>query len=145
MKIPFDKIYVLTLPSYKERQNFIINQFKKLELNFDFIYGTDFGNINTDSLGYKIHYPQLWEYETHCTGKDFSCTISHYNAVYNAYEFNYDNVLILEDDICFIKNKELLETVLNNIPNNADFVTYDPRFWYDKDFNQFHNDIKTSN
>ena len=146
MNTPFDKIYVITCPSFKERFLFVNDQLKDLGIcNYSFIWGSDLGNFKKDSLGYKIQWPQLWEYEHNCTGRDFGCTLSHYDAVYQSYEFGYEKILIIEDDICFIKNKELLEIVLNNIPNNADFVTYDPRFWYNKDFNQFYNDIKTSN
>ena len=137
MKTKFDKIYVLSVPSYKIRYNFVKEQLDDLGIDFEFVWGTDLGNINTDSLGYKIQYPQLWEYETHCTGKDFSCTINHYNAVLQAYEFGYESVLIMEDDICFVKNKKLVEQMLTEIPDDADFVTYDPRFSQPWDFEKF--------
>ena len=48
----------------------------------------------------------------------------------------------MEDDICFIKNKELIETILNNIPEDADFITYDPRFNNENDIKQFNKDLE---
>lgn len=141
MKLPFDKVYVLSMPSYKERYEFVKYQLNELGIDFEFIWGTDFGNIDKDSLGYKMNYPQLWEEHKYCTGKDFSCTVSHYNAVYRAYEFGYNNVLIIEDDICFIKNKKLIEFIFDNIPEEADFVTYDPRFFVPNDFKIFFKDL----
>ena len=59
MKLQFDKVYVLTLPSFKDRVIFINNQLNNLGIDYQFIYGTDFGNINTDAKGYKIKYPNL--------------------------------------------------------------------------------------
>ena len=145
MKLQFDKVYVLTLPSFKDRAIFINNQLNNLGINYQFIFGTDFGNINTDAKGYKIKYPNLYDYEFESTGRDFSCAINHYNAVYQAYEFGFEKILIMEDDICFIKDKTLVESIFNSIPKDADFVTYDPRFWEDSDFIKFKNDLSNSN
>lgn len=145
MNIPFDKVYILTTPSFKERFTFVHKQLNDLGIEHNFIWGTDLGKFKNDSLGYKIHWPQLWEYETTCTGRDVGCTLSHYDAVYQSYEFGFNKILIMEDDVCFNKNKDLIETLFNNIPEDADFVTYDPRFWFDKDFIQFHNDINNDN
>ena len=142
MKIKFEKVYVLSVPNYKIRYNFVKQQLDDLGIDFEFVWGVDLGNINTDALGYKIHYPQLWEFEKHCTGKDFSCTINHYSAVLQAYEFGYNNVLIMEDDICFVKDKKLIQQMLTNIPEDADFVTYDPRFGWTCDFEKFEYNIK---
>ena len=142
MKVPFYKAYVLTLPSFKDRSIFINNQLNDLEIDYQFIFGTDFGNINTDAQGKEIQYPNLYDYNYKSTSRDFSCAITHYNAVYQAYEFGFDKVLIMEDDICFIKNKKLIESVFNSIPEDADFVTYDPRFWEDSDFIKFKDKLK---
>ena len=145
MKTKFDKIYVLSIPSYKIRYRFVKQQLDDLRIDFDFIWGTDFGNINYDSFGCKINYPQLWDYKTYCTGKDFSCTINHYNAVFQAYEFGFENVLIMEDDICFIKDKNLIQQMLTEIPDDADFVTYDPRFSKSCDFEKFEYNLTHCN
>lgn len=145
MKTKFEKIYVLSMPSYKTRYQFMKKQLNDIGIDFDFIWGTDFCNIITDSLGYKIQYPQLWEYKTDGNGKDFSCTINHYNAVYRAYEFGYNNVLIMEDDICFIKDKKLIQQMLTDIPEDADFVTYDPRTYFEYDVELFKKEIMSNN
>ena len=142
MKTPFDKIYVLSLPSFKDRYKFVYKQLKDLNLDHQFIWGTDFGNITTDAKGCKIQYPNLWDYDEEATGRDFSCTINHYNAVYQAYEFGFEKILIMEDDICLIKDKKLIKSVLNTIPKDADFVTYDPRLSWDTDIKQFEIDLK---
>lgn len=142
MNTIFEKIYIISMPTYKNRIEFMKKQLDDLGIQYSFIFGTDFDNIKNDSINNEIKYPQLFSNEyLNCTGKDFSCTVSHYNAVYQAYEFGYNNVLIIEDDVCFLKDKEFIKKYLTNIPKDADFVTYDPRFWIDNDFEMFKYDL----
>lgn len=122
----FDKIYVLSLITNKERQEFIKYQFAQLGLEFEFIYGTDFYNFN--DLTWPDPYRRGQKDGTN-TAKDFGCAITHYNAVLQAYHQYYNNVLILEDDICLHKNF-VNELNFDSIPSDADFVTYDFRKAY---------------
>ena len=125
----FDKIYVISLVSNKERQEFIKYQMNELGLEFEFIYGIDFDNLSFDKNQNNIEYPDLCKEQFNLNNnRMYSCTIAHYQAVLQAYEFGYNNILIIEDDICFIKDKNLIEYYLNNIPKDADFITYAPRF-----------------
>jgi len=123
MKTIFDKIYVLSLITNKDRQEFIKYQFNKLNLDFEFIYGTDFYNFKNIDL-IKSQTEDNY-YLLHC--RDFGCTLTHYNAVMQAYHLGYNNILIFEDDVCLNKDVNLLEDMFNNIPKKADFITYDPR------------------
>ena len=120
MKTQFDKIYVLSLITNKDRQEFITYQFNQLGLDFEFIYGIDIDNFE------NIHWPDLFD-NPKDRPKDLSCTLTHYQAVMQAYHLGYNNVLIFEDDVCLNKDMSLFEDMLNNIPNDADFVTYDYR------------------
>lgn len=145
----FDKIYVLSLTTNKIRQKFIQYQMNELGLDFEFIYGTDFSNIKYDSRGREITYPRMfYEDDSKSTAKDFGCAISHYQAILQAYEFGYDSVLILEDDICLLKDKQTLQHYLLSILdiiNKSDFITFDPRFIISSQFYQFQNQINSSN
>jgi len=146
MKMPFDKVFVLSLPSFKSRCKFMKAQLDNLGISFNFNWGIDLGNINKDSLDYKIQYPCIFgDHHIHlskkCLGTDISCSLNHYSAVYKAYEFGCNSILIFEDDLCFIKDKNLIEQSLNNIPKDADFVTWDPRFGIPEDINQFSKDL----
>lgn len=142
MKTQFEKIYVLSLITNHSRQEFIKHQFNELGIEFEFLYGSTFYNIINDAHGNKIEFPNVWPWKEHGSGRSFGCTLSHYNAVSFAYELGYNNVLIIEDDICFIKNKELIEYYLNNIPEDADFITWDTRFSWEPQYNEFLNIIK---
>ena len=142
----FDKIYVLSLISNKDRQEFIKYEMNDLSINFEFIYGTDFYNLTNDAKNNKIIYPNVWPigWENNPTARDFGCVINHYNAILYAYELGFNNVLVIEDDICLIKNKKLIINSFNNIPDDADFVTWDTRF-YDNKIDKYSKLIKNSN
>lgn len=120
MKTIFEKIYIISLISNKERQEFIRHQFNELGLDFEFIYGIDFINFK------NIKFPNLFNNPPD-RPQDFGCAITHYAAISQAYHLGYNNVLIIEDDVCLTKDNELIHYMLNNIPDDADFVTYDYR------------------
>ena len=144
MKTIFDKIYVISLITNHSRQKFIKEQFNNLNIDFEFIYGTDFYNIRRDYKGSIINWPETYIGDTQISGS-FGCSLTHYQGILQAYEFGYNNVLMIEDDICFIKNPKLIEYYLNNIPEDADFVTWDPRFIRKNEYDIIFNQIKNSN
>ena len=59
----------------------------------------------------------------------FGCVLSHYTCVKSAKLFGYKKILILEDDMCFLKNKETLELFFNNLPDDWDYIKY-MYVWY---------------
>ncbi len=128
MKTKFDKIYVISLITNHNRRKFITYQMNELGLDFEFIYGIDFKSLTYDGSNHKIKYPYTYDNNTSNTAGNYGAAIAHYGAIKQAYEFGYNNILVLEDDICFIKNKDLIFECLNNIPDDADFITYDVRF-----------------
>lgn len=134
MKTKFDKIYVISLITNHDRQDAITEQLKGCcDLDFEFVYGSDYYNFINDAHNHKIKYPNVYPWvddndAEHSFSRSFGCAITHYNAVLYAYELGYNNVLIMEDDVCFVKNKKLIYNSFNNIPEDADFITWDPRF-----------------
>lgn len=129
MKTKFEKIYVISLITNKDRQEFIKYQMRKLDLDYEFIYTINYHKIKYDNNGNEIKYPVYFtEYDHLDDIATFGCALAHYQAILQAYEFGYNNVLVLEDDICFLKDKTIIENYLNNIPGDAEFITYNPRF-----------------
>ena len=113
-----------------------------LELDFEFIYGIDFYNLKYDRLGNDIIYPNLiFDFSNLNNYKMYGCTLAHYQAVLQAYELGYNNVLIIEDDMCFTKDNSLLEKYLNNLPEDSDFITYTARFLSFDEINMFNNEL----
>lgn len=135
MNTIFDKIYVISLISNKDRQEFIKYQMKKLELEYEFVYTINFNDLKYDRFGNEIIYPNFVKEFNHLNNISvYGCALAHYQCILQAYEFGFNNVLVLEDDICFIKDKELISKYFNDIPKDCDFITYAPRF---NDYDEF--------
>lgn len=142
MQTIFDKIYVITAILSKERQKSIKYQLDNLGIDFEFIYGIDFYNIKHDRFNNIINYPNMvLEYNHMNNDGVYGAAMSHYKAILLSYELGYNNVLIIEDDACFINDIKLIENYFNNIPEDADFITYTPRFMEYYEYNKFNDYI----
>jgi len=122
MKTIFDKIYIINLVENTERKKFIEQEFKDYKLDFEFIHTPDFYNLFDKYKEEFFNIYDLWGNKINL--RLFGCTLGNYMAVKQAYEFECNNVLIIEDDVCFTKDKKLLEYYLNNVPNDADMIRY---------------------
>jgi len=123
-----DKIYILTLTSTPERWNFVINQFKVLGIydeiknKIELIKGCKIpfiderainvlknNGVNVDALhgGLKQQNVGL-----------LNCGIEHYRILKKAIAEGYENVMILEDDACFIKDVNAIRHCLETAPED---------------------------
>ena len=57
----------------------------------------------------------------------FSCTMGHYSILKTAYELGISHVLVLEDDIRFLRDHVLLQTIIDGLPGDYDFAKFE---WY---------------
>ena len=55
----------------------------------------------------------------------FNCAYGHYKIISDSLLLGYDRILILEDDVAFLKDINLIQTYLDNIPKDADIVMFD--------------------
>ena len=103
MKTIFDKIYVINLVENIERKKFIEQEFKYYKLDFEFIHTIDLYNLFDENT---FNFKDPWDNKINI--RAVSCALGNYMAVKQAYEFECNNVLIIEDDVCFTKDKKLL-------------------------------------
>ena len=64
---------------------------------------------------------------TDFTGKigPFSCAIAHYSVIKQTYELGYENLLLMEDDIRFLKSLELIYRIVDAIPEDFDYAQFE--------------------
>lgn len=55
---------------------------------------------------------------------ELNCAREHWTMVKQAYDFGYQNVLIIEDDVLIIKNLDFIGEVLDNIPEDYDLLQF---------------------
>ena len=126
LKEKFDICYVLNLSDRKDRRNNMEAQFK--EMNFD--------NIN-ESTWLRYHYTTKFPYNSliasafNESGKgrftkanEYDCARSHYSIVKECYDRGFKHILIMEDDIKFLKDSQTFCSYLSNIPNDYDILLY---------------------
>lgn len=111
----FDKIDILTLAENKKRQELMHKQFKNLNCEDEIYWQVStfqpFCNViingfNTSGYG-KFSKPN-----------EFNCSREHYTMIKRAYEDGYNSILLLEDDLRLLKNKEKLKEYFENIPKD---------------------------
>ena len=55
----------------------------------------------------------------------FNSVMGHYRAIKTAYCLGHERCLIMEDDIRFLKDLNMLEDIVNDIPADADIALFD--------------------
>ena len=111
----FDKIYIISyIKNYDKREKL------KKELNrvgieeYEFIYSYDTTIINNPN---NIDYKKL------------SVSFTHYDIIKKSYELNYNHILILEDDVIFLKDVNEIHILIEyNEKLNYDINYYDYQY-----------------
>lgn len=110
----FEQIYCINLEHRTDRWENCLNQFHSLGITDRVI----------KRKGVICNYHGLSKKQNAQIG----CTLSHYNILKEAQKNNYSNVLVLEDDFLFLKDKELLSEEINKaiveLPQNWDLFYF---------------------
>ncbi len=131
-----DKIFFLCLANKPERIANVNNIIDNLTNNFSVkdnikVNYTSSLNLTDDEDIVNSISKYLPDYKTNYTHtiNMFSCFFNHYNIIAEAYFLKYDYILLFEDD-AYIEDFNTFNTLLNNIPDDADLIqfVYDP-FW----------------
>ena len=119
----FEKIYFINLEDRKDRLEKSLINFNNYEIN-------NFERIDATKIN-KEDYPFLGEKERSQLG----CALSFYKVIKNAYNKNFNSILIFEDDFEFLHNKETTNLVLkksiDNLPLDWDVLYLGANIMYD--------------
>ena len=120
----FGHIYVLTMSNRKERRELMMHQFNALNIplpdtdsRIRWFYGTPFpyNSIIADAFNRskKGRFTKPNEYD---------CSRNHYSMIKICYDLGYERVLIFEDDVLFLKDINIWNDYLKNIPEDFDII-----------------------
>jgi glycosyl transferase, family 25 len=99
-------IYVLSVKSFKERQESILRQTKTFKLNVEFVFDFDADDLTAEDLG---------RFDGGLTITAKSCALKHFEAQRRLVETGHPVALVLEDDALLFENFLIrLERVLKN-------------------------------
>ena len=128
----FDKIYVLTIPSAKERQE----EFTRVMngLRFEFFYGIEKQTLDSDHLQQSGIYDdslakEKQRYEKSMTIGEIACAIGHRKIYEDIIANNVEKALIFEDDVFPLReNIQYIPQIWASIPEDWNVIFFD----YDK-------------
>lgn len=113
----FDAVYCLSLADNIEKRAVMTKEFKRI-------------GIPTSLIHWKItvrnnFYKYIWNNPTFPTKRwwltvegALNCTMGHYEIMKECLVMGYESVLIVEDDVRFLKDLKTLKGIIENIPVN---------------------------
>ena len=122
-----DSIYCIHYTPNVERYDFLCSELDRVGIlnapNFHW-YKTD---GNNDLSKYKIRHTL----QIQSLGKKIAqAAISHLECIKEAYERGDKNVLILENDICFLRDEKIFEEYMGCLPKDYDIIQFDYLFTF---------------
>lgn len=124
LKEKFGHIVLLTMSNRKDRQTAIFDQLKNLggggnDEAFRIQYATTFpyndlimNSFNESERG-KLNHPN-----------EYDCARNHYTIIKTAYDLGYEHILVMEDDIRFLKDANIFNMYIKKIPNDYDILRF---------------------
>lgn len=126
LKTKFDICYVLNLSHRQDRRDNMESQFK--EMRFEDIHKSEW---------LRYHYTTSFPYNNiiasafNSTNKgrftkanEYDCARNHYAIIKECYDRGFNHILIMEDDIKFLKDNKTFLTFINNIPDDYDILQF---------------------
>lgn len=114
----FDKIYCLHCVEDTKRYNNMINQFNHIGLDVTIWETCRQPHMDIIFNGFLLSQ----NIESFNKPNEYNCTREHYTIIKTAYLNGYENILIFEDDIYLLNDKELFNKFIDNIPEDYDII-----------------------
>ena len=115
--------YILTMSNRHDRHNFIKESLTKIGWCPDgwinFYYATPFPF--NDIISYALTISGKGKFTK---PNEYDCSRNHYAMIKIAYDLGYEHILILEDDIMFYNNRQILKEYIKNIPDDFDVIQF---------------------
>lgn len=117
----FDGVYAICCEKYQDRMNDLKKELGRVDLLPKVEFVVDYPNPFIDLLANTIKFSNQSAHQR----TSFRCGYSHYKTILEAYHRGKNHILLIEDDIVFLKNKKRLAEAVNGIPNDFDFAMLD--------------------
>lgn len=118
----FDQIYLITYVRNKDKLEYQLSELERIGFNdpINIKYSV---NYNDNVINNK--YSQL-------SDREIYVSLTHYQAIKEAYELGYNHILILEDDNCWLKDIYKIQSIIQT-SYNYDYVNYSSILEYNLD------------
>jgi glycosyl transferase family 25 len=122
----FDKVLVLTVPRFKERQEQVMERLAGI--SFEFFYGTDKNDLDEKLIAENYTYDKrnslaVRQVFSHLNTGEIACSLSHRNIYQAMIDNGWKRILIFEDDIVPDLNSfSRLTNVIGELPDNWELL-----------------------
>lgn len=117
----YDKVVLINLIDRKDKYEHSLKQFELNKINFEIYHAVKFPWSKLISQYMTLNDVGNFNYNTN--PNEFSCALSHYNVIKQAYIEGIEHLFVFEDDICFHNDYiKYITSYLNNLPNDADVI-----------------------
>jgi len=121
-----DAAYVINLAERKDRRDFMSWQFKQLGIDESSVtWHTSVLHPFNDVL---INGFNAWSQKKHgffTKPNEISCLYEHYTAIKKSWLQGMEKILVMEDDICFLRDNEKFTKMLDKLPESCDIAQGD--------------------
>lgn len=132
----FDYIALICYTGYKTRYYELLPELKRVGL-FDKIHiHWDFPSVYRDKL-----FNCVGKSTYNAKGGSFFMGVNHYNAIKTAQQLGCKSILVMEDDIRFLKDLDLIRTIVDSLPDNYDLALFDRSKPGDMTEDDFQDDV----
>ena len=144
----FDKIYVINLVNRPERKKFIENELKAIGI-YDELVATDklewveavklpITQKAMDCMYQSGDVDFSYSNQSQKVGQ-FMCSSEHYRVIKKSIYKGYKRILVLEDDVCIMKNFQHIMRALEQVPDDFKILHFEGFYWPmgDEDRNEY--------
>ncbi len=140
----FDEVHcILSLGREDRMQNVkkVFNEYNIKDVHYTYTFNKPiYKNVrNSYPSIVTPFYDSLNEKDPIIYNRVFDCALNHYNIIKSAYLRNLNSVLFFEDDINFVVNKNIVNKVIDLMPEDYDILKF-----YNGD-DQLHLELTTEN
>ena len=128
----FDRIYCLHFIPFIERKQLMDFQLDRVGILHSsiFEYHYEYGTYSDKIYDNYVREHSIGKMKEISDGRVVSIIFNHYNAIREAYSRGCKRILILENDVRFLKNLNQIEQILEHRPKDANLILYD-KFIFD--------------
>jgi glycosyl transferase family 25 len=122
----FDKVLVLTVPRFKERQERVKERLEGI--GFEFYYGIDKNELTENSIHENYKHDKrktvtVSLYSKPLNPGEIACSLSHRKIYQSMIDNNWERVLVFEDDVVpEFKNLSLLTNMIHELPPDWELI-----------------------
>lgn len=125
----FDEIFCILSVDNELRVENTKNVFEKYDIqNVKYVYTCKksiYHNIKDNYPSLRDdYYDKKYEKDNTIYNRVFDCALNHYNIIKTSYLRGLNNILVFEDDINFVVDKNVVDNIIKMIPDDYDIIKF---------------------